>query len=67
MLEFRKPYTDLIGHRVVLVRLGGELGIKSRRTRRRMLTILRRNLSSLINQNNLKHTLIEFRTRIISV
>jgi tRNA(Ser,Leu) C12 N-acetylase TAN1 len=66
-LEFKKPYTDLIGYKVALVRLGGELGIKSRRTRRRMLTILKRNISSIIRDNNLSHTLIEFRSRILIV
>ncbi|MHA2175929.1 MAG: THUMP domain-containing protein [Candidatus Hodarchaeales archaeon] len=66
-LEFKKPYTDLIGYKIALVRVGGELGIKSRRTRRRMLTILKRNISSFIKTYNLKHQIIEFRSRILIV
>ena len=66
-LEFKKPYIDLIGHRIALVRLGGELGIKSRRTKRRMLTILKQNISLIIKKYNLTHTLIEFRGRILIV
>ena len=64
---FKKPYNDLIGHDVVLVRLGGEMGIKSRRTRRRMTSILLRNIKNLLTQTGIKTNQFEFRGRLIVV
>ena len=64
---FKKPYHDLIGHKVVLIRLGGEMGIKSRRTRRRMTSILLRNIRNLLTQMGIKADQFEFRGRLILV
>ena len=64
---FKKPYNDLIGHKIILIRLGGEMGIKSRRTRRRMTHILLRNIKNFISRYGLSASLFEFRGRIILV
>jgi thiamine biosynthesis protein ThiI len=64
---FEKPYKDLIGHKIILIRLGGELGIKSRRTRRRMTHILLRNIKNLLLRYGLSISLFEFRGRIVLV
>ena len=64
---FKKPYNDLIGHKIILIRLGGEMGIKSRRTRRRMTHILLRNIKDLLNRYGFSFSLFEFRGRIILV
>ncbi|MHA2220230.1 MAG: THUMP domain-containing protein [Candidatus Hodarchaeales archaeon] len=64
---FKKPYNDLIGHKIILIRLGGEMGIKSRRTRRRMTHILQRNIKELLSRYGYSYSLFEFRGRIILV
>ncbi len=64
---FKKPYNDLVGHDIILIRLGGELGIKSRRTRRRMTHILQRNIKNLLSRYGFSFSLFEFRGRIILV
>ncbi|MHA1512990.1 MAG: THUMP domain-containing protein [Candidatus Hodarchaeales archaeon] len=64
---FKKPYNDLIGHKIILIRLGGEMGIKSRRTRRRMTHILLRNIKNFMSRYGLSASLFEFRGRIILV
>ncbi len=64
---FKKPYNDLIGHKIILIRLGGEMGIKSRRTRRRMTHILLRNIKDLLTRYGFSFSLFEFRGRIILV
>ncbi len=64
---FKKPYNDLIGHKIILIRLGGELGIKSRRTRRRMTHILLRNIKNFLSRYGLSISLFEFRGRLILV
>jgi thiamine biosynthesis protein ThiI len=64
---FKKPYNDLIGYKIILIRLGGEMGIKSRRTRRRMTHILLRNIKDLLTRYGFSFSLFEFRGRIILV
>jgi adenylyl- and sulfurtransferase ThiI len=55
-------YSFLIGKRVILIRLGGELGIKSRRTRSRMLMHLKRNIRALLVHD---FKIADFRDRLI--
>ncbi|MFX0052006.1 MAG: THUMP domain-containing protein, partial [Candidatus Hermodarchaeota archaeon] len=57
-------YSFLIGKCVILIRIGGELGIKSRRTRSRMLMHLKRNIRSLLVQSQ-DFKITEFRDRLI--
>ena len=55
---------SLIGKQVILIRPGGELGIKSRRTRRRMISNL---IETLKEYNNfiLRFKIFEYRDRLI--
>ena len=60
-------FTDdsaLINKRVILVRFGGEFGIKSRQTRRRMVNHLRHNIKTLLKQYGI-FKIIEFRDRLL--
>ncbi|UCE14959.1 MAG: hypothetical protein JSV04_07210 [Candidatus Heimdallarchaeota archaeon] len=54
----------LVNNRVILVRFGGEMGIKSRQTRSRMINLLKKNIKDTLCQfNGLK--IHEFRERVI--
>ncbi len=64
-MEHNQPYSNLIGRYVLLLRLGGELGIKSRRTRRRMISLLRSNLNSLLERFDLSYSIVDFRGRLL--
>ena len=64
---FKKPYHDIIGYEIILIRLGGEMGIKSRRTRRRMTKILLKNINDLNIRHDVKFSQLEFRGRIIVI
>ncbi len=54
----------LINKRVILVRFGGEFGIKSRQTRRRMVGHLRHNIKTLLKQYG-TFKIIDFRDRLL--
>lgn len=54
----------LIKKRVILVRMGGELGIKSRQTRQRMMRHLRHNIKALLNQYSV-FKILDFRDRLL--
>jgi len=54
----------LINKRVVLVRMGGEIGIKSRQTRRRMVNILKHNIKTILAKLS-GYRIIDFRDRLI--
>ncbi|MFX1285288.1 MAG: THUMP domain-containing protein [Promethearchaeota archaeon] len=54
----------LIDKNVLLVRFGGEIGIKSRQTRRRMVEQLRRNIESFLDQYP-TFKVLEFRDRLL--
>ncbi len=54
----------LINKRVILVRFGGEFGIKSRQTRRRMVGHLRHNIEILLKQYGI-FKIIDFRDRLL--
>ncbi len=54
----------LINKRVILVRIGGELGIKSRQTRRRMVWHLRQNIERLLDQYPVLK-ILDFRDRLL--
>jgi tRNA(Ser,Leu) C12 N-acetylase TAN1 len=45
--------------------MGGELGIKSRRTRRRMINVLRRNINALLKERELDFSVTDFRGRLL--
>ncbi|MFX0123017.1 MAG: THUMP domain-containing protein [Candidatus Hodarchaeota archaeon] len=47
-----------------MVRMGGELGIKSRQTRRRMVSLLKNNIKTILEEFS-GYDLIEFRERLI--
>ena len=64
-LIIKESYTQLIGQEVLLLRMGGELGIKSRKTRRRMVNTLKKNIKTLLKTNQLEASLFEYRDRII--
>jgi adenylyl- and sulfurtransferase ThiI len=57
-------FSFLIGRRVILLRIGGELGIKSRRTRNCMIDHLKRNIKKHLDQFRY-FQLIIFRDRLI--
>jgi adenylyl- and sulfurtransferase ThiI len=63
-MSFFSRNSFLIGKRVILIRIGGELGIKSRRTRHRMLRHLKQNIKSLLIQYP-SFKIVEFRDRLI--
>ncbi len=65
MLVIKEIYTELIGRKVLLLRMGGELGIKSRRTRRRMVNTLQRNLRNLFKEKKQEVSLFEYGDRLI--
>lgn len=50
--------------KVILVRMGGEIGIKSRQTRRRMVNILKRNIKTILAEFT-GYRVIDFRDRLI--
>ena len=50
--------------KVVLVRMGGELGIKSRQTRRRMVNLLKNNIRTILEEFSGCY-IIDFRDRVI--
>jgi thiamine biosynthesis protein ThiI len=64
-LIIKEPYTQLIGKEILLLRMGGELGIKSRKTRRRMVNTLKKNLRILLKNNQIGNSLFEYRDRLI--
>lgn len=55
---------SLVNKRVILVRFGGELGIKSRQTRFRMVNLLKKNIKTILPQYN-AFKIQEFRDRLI--
>ncbi|UCG90266.1 MAG: hypothetical protein JSU57_00640 [Candidatus Heimdallarchaeota archaeon] len=57
-------YSFLINKHVILVRIGGELGIKSRQTRRRMVGQLRDNIERIFEQYP-DFNVLEFRDRLL--
>ena len=64
-MDQNKVYSELIGSNVLLIRMGGELGIKSRRTRRRMISLLRANINELLKKAELTFSIINFRGRLL--
>ena len=66
-MDHNQPYSEIIGKDVLLIRMGGELGIKSRRTRRRMINLLRRNIDVLLKENEFSFSIIDFRGRLLIV
>ncbi|UCG01616.1 MAG: hypothetical protein JSW11_18645 [Candidatus Heimdallarchaeota archaeon] len=54
----------LIKKKVILVRMGGELGIKSRQTRRHMVNLLRQNIKTILREFS-GYRVIIFRDRIL--
>ncbi|MHA2202420.1 MAG: THUMP domain-containing protein [Candidatus Hodarchaeales archaeon] len=54
----------LMNKRVVLIRMGGELGIKSRQTRRRMVNLLMHNIKTILEEFS-GYRIINFRDRLI--
>lgn len=53
----------LMNKEVILVRMGGELGIKSRQTRRRMVNLLKNNIKTL--EEFSEYNIVDFRDRLI--
>lgn len=60
----KRDFSFLIGRQVVLIRFAGELGIKSHRTRRRMLENLRSNLRQFLDPSINPH-IRKFRGRFV--
>ncbi|MFW9904250.1 MAG: THUMP domain-containing protein [Candidatus Thorarchaeota archaeon] len=54
----------LMKKRVILVRMGGEFGIKSRQTRRHMVNLLKQNIKALLQESS-RYKIITFRDRLI--
>ncbi|MHA1973795.1 MAG: THUMP domain-containing protein [Candidatus Hodarchaeales archaeon] len=59
-----KNIERLLGKKVLVLRVGGELGIKSRRTRYRMIENLLANIKQLLD-GNIEYTILKYRSRII--
>ncbi|MFW9855434.1 MAG: THUMP domain-containing protein [Candidatus Thorarchaeota archaeon] len=57
-------YSFLNGQHIILVRFAGELGIKSPRTRQRMLEILRRNIRDILDPG-IDSRILHFRGRFL--
>ncbi|MHA1994418.1 MAG: THUMP domain-containing protein [Candidatus Hodarchaeales archaeon] len=66
-MEDKQTHSELIGKNVLLIRMGGELGIKSRRTRRRMIGLLRVNIKELMKVRDLSFSILDFRGRLLIV
>ena len=64
-MEHNQSHPDLIGKDLLLIRMGGELGIKSRRTRRRMINVLRTNINALLKERELSFSIIDYRRRLL--